>query len=252
MADSTNALYALQEIDIAAELEQSAEFNKIRARLNQCWGDVTVLLQECYTVTSTVSPMESETSTTYAQRVSFMNDLVAICKQCHDKAQVLANQHSIPIERYKTFETTLHLLALPTSKDGRNQSHAENEVARYEAMPTFTSAYENLQGKVDDMVVFFGDQVQTCNLYLEAVQGRNTRVTLDQARQFAMEWTRVRPIIIAAKVKVSRVCEAITMSPPCVNGRNDQEHATTDRYPRGTIGSPSATVKCENMLTISE
>jgi hypothetical protein len=223
MADSTHALYVLQGVVIHAGLKESAEFNEIRAQMKRCWDDAKDLLQECYTVASTVSLMEMEASTaTYEQMMTLMTELVKGCEKCHSKAQLLANQHSIPMERYKNFETTLRHLALPTRKKGRNQRHPNNEVAEYEAMfkamsesmSGFASAYKSLQGKVDEMVTFFTGEVQACNLYLKAAQGYNTGVTLDQARQFAMEWTRVRPIIKTAKSNVSRVCDAITMSPP--------------------------------------
>jgi hypothetical protein len=219
MADSTHDLYILQEIAIDAGLKQSAEFNEIRAQLKRCWDEAKDLLQECYAVTSTVSLMENEASTaTYEQMMTLMNELLKECEKCHSKAQVLADQHLIPMERYKKFEISLRRLAQPTSKKGRNRSYARNEVAEteamFKAMSTFASAYKILQEKVDDMVVFFTDEVQACNRYLKAAQGQDTGVTLDQARQFAMEWTRVRPIIKAAKANVSRVCDAITMPPP--------------------------------------
>jgi hypothetical protein len=222
MVDSTHALYILQELVIDAGLKQSAAFNEIRAQLKQCWDEAKDLLQECYAVTSIVSLMENERSTAkYEQLMTLMNELVQGCEKCHSKAQILAAQHLIPMERYKEFEPSLRRLAQPTSKKGRNQSHASNEVAEnepmFKAMSTFASAYEILQVKVDDMVAFFTGEVQACNRYLKAAQGQDTGVTLDQARQFAMEWTRVRPIIKAAKANVSRVCDAVTMPPPGVS-----------------------------------
>lgn len=221
MGDSTHALYILQEIVIDAGLKQSAEFNEIRDQLKRCWDDAKDLLQECYTVATTVSLIEMEASTAeHEQMMTLMNELVKGCEKCHIKAQVLANQHSIPMERYKKFETTLRHLSLRTSKKGRN--HANNEVAQYEAMfkpmseamSTFASAYKILQAKVDDMVIFFAGEVDACNRYRKAAEGFYTGVTLDQAKDFALEWTRVRPIIKMAKTNVSRVCEAITRPPP--------------------------------------
>jgi hypothetical protein len=223
MADTTHALYILQEIVIDAGLKQSEEFNEMRAQLKQCWDGAKDLLQECYTVACTVSLMENEASTAkYEQVMTLMNELVNGCEKCNSKAQALANRHSIPMERYKKFETTLRQIALPTSKKGQNQSHANNEVTKYEdmfkdmykAMSAFAAAYKTLQGRIDNMVIFFNGEVQACHLYLKAAQGHNTGVTLDQARQFAMEWDRVRPFIKAAKANVSRVCEAIAISPP--------------------------------------
>jgi hypothetical protein len=243
MTDSTDALYVLQKSVIDAGLERSAEFNEIRFQLKQCWGDAQDLLQQCYAVTSTVSLLENEAPTAnYNEVVTLMRELVDGCEQCHGKAQVLAYNHSIQIERYQEFEATVRHLALLTS----NHRHANNEVEG-EAISTFISAYKTLQGKVDEMVIFFAGQVQACNLYLEAAQGHNTGVTLDQANQFALEWARVRPKIKDAKFDVSNACKAITIPP---TGAVD---AITNQYPRGTEGNdPSVMVKCENILTISE
>jgi len=157
-----HALYTLQEISIGAGFKESTEFTEIRAQLKLRWDEAKDLLQECFSITSTVALIEDAAPTAkHELMIILLNELVEICEKCHSQAQELANLHSIPMERYKKFETTLQGFAQPASQRGQSQDHPSNGLmAMSEAMSKFTTAYEILQGKLDDMVTFFTGEVQ--------------------------------------------------------------------------------------------
>jgi hypothetical protein len=205
MGESMHALYTLQDIGIVAGFKDSTEYTQIRAQLKGCWDDAKELLQECFSITSTVALMEDAAAENKLM-VSLLKELVEGCKKCHTQAQDLANQHLRLMERYNKFETTLRSFA-------RGGKTSDGD-AMSEAMSKFTTAYKMLQKKLDDMVTFFTGEVQVCNLYLLSAEGKERAVPVDEAEKFTMEWKRLRPIIKRAKTNVGKFCEAVIITPP--------------------------------------
>jgi hypothetical protein len=60
---------------------------------------------------------------------------------------------------------------------------------------------------------FFDVQLVKCIRFLDAVQGRNKNVSMDESGQFAEQWSDYQAMLLKTYVDVCGICDAVTISP---------------------------------------
>jgi hypothetical protein len=216
------AMGALQEIQTATIKTggrsascQSNKFKEIRENLFQYWDSIGKALKKGNSFAGEVARLQGLSQASNQVEIELLlQELIISCETCRDQSQGLVEKRKAPMQQYPRYEaqftTTLRTPTGPTEKKGRNESpdHLDEE-----AMAQFGKACDGLWEAVKDMAAFFEVQLAKCKRFLGAVQGRNEDVSMNEALQFANQWSGYQALILKAYIDVARICDAVTVSP---------------------------------------
>jgi hypothetical protein len=219
MGQAMGALHDIQTATIKAggksASRQSSQFKEIRENLFQYWDSIAKVLKKGNSFASEVTRLQGLSQTSDQVEIDLLlQELIISCKNCRDQSQGLVEKHKAPMQQYSQYEAkftaTLRTPTSPIEKKRRSESPGH---LGEEAMARFGKACEGLWEAVKDMAAFFEVQLAKCKRFLNAVQGRNKDVSVDETRQFANQWLGYQALVLKAYVDISTICDAVTVSP---------------------------------------
>jgi len=220
MGQAMGALYEIQMVTIKAGSQNvpglSNQFKEIREALYQYWNSISQVLKKGNSFASEVARLQGLFQASNRVEMGLLlQELIIKCETCQKESHKLVEQHKVTMQQYipakANFTTTLRTL---TNSNGEKRRRSGSQPPIDEgAIGRFGKAFEDLWKDVENMDIFFNVQLTKCKRFLDAAQGRNKDVSMDESRQFADQWSGYHPMLLKTYVDVCGICDAVTVSP---------------------------------------
>lgn len=132
------------------------------------------------------------------QIVYFLRELVEKCEACRLQVQRLIEIHDSVQDLFGRIEVSF--------RNGQSTGLDES-------MAMFASSCEALRREVENITPFFDGEVNKCEAYLKAAEGRSEGASIRRAREFANRWANYLPVLKQAMSDIEKNCDALILLP---------------------------------------
>jgi hypothetical protein len=191
------------------------QFKDIREALYQYWNSISKVLKKGNSFACEVVRLQDLHRTSdQAEIVPLLQELIEKGETCKEESHRLVEKHKVAMQHYSSTKASfITSLRNPANTDEKRRPHESPPLIDEGAIPRFGKALEDLWKDTENMDRFFEGQLATCRRFLDAAQGRNRDVSMDESQQFANQWTGYQVMLFKTYLKVCAICDAVTASP---------------------------------------
>jgi hypothetical protein len=212
MKQAKEALDVIQNTAIKAcgrnASDLSKQFKYIREGLNQYWDSISSVLRKEYSFAGAVARLQELYRTSNLVEIGLsLQELIEQCKTCKEESHRLIETHKAIMQDYSSTKVSF------TNSGGTRRGNGTLPRIDEGAIARFGKAFEGLRKDVENMDAFFEVQLAKCQRFLDAAQGRNKDVSMDESRQFVDQWTGYQELLLKTNSDVCAISDAVTASP---------------------------------------
>lgn len=202
-----NIQMAVNSIRISDTMHTSEQ---LRVRLQEYYEEIVAVLEEFDLFSREVGRLlKKYRECEPVQFVHFLRELVEKCKHCRSQVQKLIKSH---VSVQQLFDRIAASLRNGQSAQGRKKGGGRTRPSE-EAIIIFSSSCEALQREVESITPFLDGEVNTCEEYLKAAEGRSRKESIDRALEFANKWCKYQSVLKRTVFDIQKNSDALVPPP---------------------------------------